>query len=208
MVFGTSSYAHLAEVIFVGDPMCSWCYGFGPQLTKLRAELKGVPFSMIMGGLRDGEIFDAAKLKNHLGYWQAVHEATGLPFDATALSQEAFNYTTEPACRAVVSVRSLDSSKEYAAYAALQKAFYAEGRDITREEVIEGVIASIGFDIMAFSKMFRSDEMKKATAADKQKARTYGVSSFPTLIVIDRQGHLSQIRGYKKYEELKALIKR
>jgi thioredoxin-related protein len=56
--------------------------------------------------------------------------------------------------------------------------------------------------------MFRSDEMKKATAADKQKARTYGVSSFPTLIVIDRQGHLSQIRGYKKYEELIALIKR
>ena len=208
MVFGTSPYAHLAEVIFVGDPMCSWCYGFGPQLTKLRTELKGVPFSMIMGGLRDGEIFDEAKLKNHLKYWQAVHDTTGLPFDATALSQKDFNYTTEPACRAVVTVRSLDSSKEYAAYAALQKAFYAEGRDITREEVIAEVIASIGFDIMAFSKMFRSDEMKKATAADKQKARTYGVSSFPTLIVIDRQGHLSQIRGYKKYEELIALIKR
>ncbi|WP_345975555.1 DsbA family protein [Sulfurimonas sp. HSL3-7] len=208
MVFGTSSYTHLAEVIFVGDPMCSWCYGFGPELFKLRAELKGVPFSMIMGGLRDGEIFDAEKLKNHLGYWQAVHDATGLPFDATALSQEAFNYTTEPACRAVVTVRALDSSKAYAAYAALQKAFYAEGRDITREEVIAEVIASIGFDIMAFSKMFRSDAMKKATAADKQKARTYGVSSFPTLIVIDKQGHLSQIRGYKKYEELIALIKR
>ncbi len=208
MVFGTSPYAHLAEVIFVGDPMCSWCYGFGPELSKLRAELKGVPFSMIMGGLRDGELFDEAKLKNHLGYWQAVHEATGLPFDATALSQKNFNYTTEPACRAVVTVRSLESSKEYLAYAALQKAFYAEGRDITREEVIEDVIASIGLDIMAFSEMFRSDEMKKAAAADKQKARTYGVSSFPTLIVIDKQGHLSQIRGYKKYEELIALIKR
>lgn len=208
MVFGTSPYAHLAEVIFVGDPMCSWCYGFGPELSKLRAELKGVPFSMIMGGLRDGELFDEAKLKNHLGYWQAVHEATGLPFDATALSQKNFNYTTEPACRAVVTVRSLESSKEYLAYAALQKAFYAEGRDITREEVIEDVIASIGLDIMAFSEMFRSDAMKKAAAADKQKARTYGVSSFPTLIVIDKQGHLSQIRGYKKYEELIALIKR
>lgn len=208
MVFGTSPYAHLAEVIFVGDPMCSWCYGFGPELSKLRAELKGVPFSMIMGGLRDGELFDEAKLKNHLGYWQAVHEATGLPFDATALSQKNFNYTTEPACRAVVTVRSLESSKEYLAYAALQKAFYAEGRDITREEVIADVIASIGLDIMAFSEMFRSDAMKKAAAADKQKARTYGVSSFPTLIVIDKQGHLSQIRGYKKYEELIALIKR
>jgi putative protein-disulfide isomerase len=208
MVFGTSPYAHLAELIFVGDPMCSWCYGFGPELTKLRQELKEVPFSMIMGGLRDGEIFDEAKLKNHLGYWQAVHDATGLPFDATALSQKEFNYTTEPACRAVVTARRMDAGKEYSAYSALQKAFYAEGRDITQEKVIAEVMASIGFDIMAFSEMFRSEAMHKAAAADKQKARTYGVSSFPTLIVIDRQGHLSQIRGYKKYEELLALIKR
>jgi putative protein-disulfide isomerase len=208
MVFGTSPYAHLAELIFVGDPMCSWCYGFGPELTKLRQELKEVPFSMIMGGLRDGEIFDEAKLKNHLGYWQAVHDATGVPFDATALSQKEFNYTTEPACRAVVTARRMDAGKEYSAYSALQKAFYAEGRDITQEKVIAEVMASIGFDIMAFSEMFRSEAMHKAAAADKQKARTYGVSSFPTLIVIDRQGHLSQIRGYKKYEELLALIKR
>ena len=83
MFFAATPYAHISEVIFVGDPMCSWCYGFGPELGRLREELKGVPFSMIMGGLRDGEIFDEAKLKNHLGYWQAVHEATGLPFDDT-----------------------------------------------------------------------------------------------------------------------------
>jgi len=178
MVFDTSQYGHIAELIFVGDPMCSWCYGFSPELTKLREELKGVPFSMIMGGLRDGEIFDEAKLKNHLGYWQAVHEATGLPFDATALSQKGFNYTTEPACRAVVTVRAMDSSKAYSMYTALQKAFYAEGRDITQEKEIAGVAASTGLDIIAFLEM------------------------------IDRQGHLSQIRGYKKYEELLALIKR
>lgn len=208
MVFGPSRYGHIAELIFVGDPMCSWCYGFSPELTKLREELKDVPFSMIMGGLRDGEVFDEAKLKNHLGYWQAVHEATGLPFDAGALSQKEFNYTTEPACRAVVTVRAMDGSKAYSAYTALQKAFYAEGRDITQERVIAEVIASIGLDIMAFLEMFRSDAMHKAAAADKQKARTYGVSSFPTLIMIDKQGHLSQIRGYKKYEELLALVKR
>ncbi len=208
MFFAATPYAHLSEVIFVGDPMCSWCYGFGPELTKLREELKGVPFSMIMGGLRDGEIFDEAKLKNHLGYWQAVHEATGLPFDATALSQEGFNYTTEPACRAVVTVRSLDKSKEYAMYSALQKAFYAEGSDVTQEDVLVEVAESVGVDKILFVEQFQSEGMYKAAQADKQKARTYGVSSFPTLITIDKQGHMSQIRGYKKYEELVALMKR
>lgn len=208
MFFAATPYAHLSEVIFVGDPMCSWCYGFGPELTKLREELKGVPFSMIMGGLRDGEIFDEAKLKNHLGYWQAVHEATGLPFDATALSQEGFNYTTEPACRAVVTVRSLDKSKEYAMYSALQKAFYAEGSDVTQEDVLVEVAESVGVDKTLFAEKLQSEGMYKAAQADKQKARTFGVSSFPTLIIIDKQGHMSQIRGYKKYEELVALMKR
>ncbi len=208
MLFGVTPYGGLSEVIFVGDPMCSWCYGFGPELAKLREELNAIPFSMIMGGLRDGELFDEAKLKNHLGYWQAVHEATGLPFDSTALSQEKFNYTTEPACRAIVTVRNMHRTKEYNAYAALQKAFYAEGRDITQEHVIEEIIASIGVDRAAFMELFQSPAMVKAAAADKQKARTYGVSSFPTLIIIDKQGHMSQIRGYKKFEELKTLIER
>lgn len=208
MFFAANPYVHISEVVFVGDPMCSWCYGFGPELSKLRDELKGVPFNMIMGGLRDGEIFDEAKLKNHLGYWKSVHEATGLPFDATALSQKEFNYTTEPACRAVITVRALDAKKEYNAYAVLQKAFYAEGRDITQDDVIAEVVTSIGIDKTVFLELFRSEKMVRAAAADKQKARTYGVSSFPTLIIIDKQGHMSQIRGYKKFEELTALIKR
>jgi len=208
MVFASTPYSHLSEVIFVADPMCSWCYGFSPELGKLRRELEGVPFSMIMGGLRDGDIFDEAKLRNHLGYWQAVHEATGLPFDDTAISQKNFNYTTEPACRAVVTVRTMAPAKEYPAYEALQQAFYAQGKDITRAAIIAEVIASVGIDRSAFLEKFHSEAMKRATAADKQKARTYGVNSFPTLITIDRQGHLSQIRGYKKYEELSALIRR
>ena len=208
MFFEATPYTHISEVIFVGDPMCSWCYGFGPELSRLRDELKGVPFSMIMGGLRDGEIFDEAKLKNHLGYWQAVHEMTGLPFDDTALSQEGFNYTTEPACRAVIAIRAIDKRKEYETYSALQKAFYAEGRDITKEEVLAEVVASVGVDKIVFMEQFQSDAIQKATAADKQKARTYGVSSFPTLIIIDKQGHMSQIRGFKKHEELIALMKR
>jgi len=208
MFFTTSAYAHLSEVIFVADPMCSWCYGFNPEFQKLREELKGVPLNMIMGGLRDGDMFDAAKRKNHLGYWQAVHEATGLPFDDTALSKEGFNYTTELACRAIITVRTIDKTKEYAVYSALQHAFYAEGKDITQEDVITDIVTSIGIDSVLFLEGFRSEVMKKATLNDKQKARTYGVSSFPTLIIIDKQGHMSQVRGYKKYEEIKTLIKR
>jgi len=208
MQFATNPYAHLSEIIFVGDPMCSWCYGFGSELSKLRETLKDIPFEMIMGGLRDGDIFDAEKLQNHLGHWDAVYKATGLPFNATALSQEGFNYTTEPACRAVVTMKKLDNNLAYPLYNALQQAFYAQGQDITQTAVIAKVAESIGVGKTLFLQHFENEAMIKATHAQKQKAQTYGVSSFPTLIIIDKQGHMSQIRGYKKYEALIALLKK
>ena len=208
MLFSTTPYDHIAEIIFVGDPMCSWCYGFAPELSKLRNTLEAVPFTMLMGGLRDGDLFDDTKLQKHLGYWDAVARETDLPFDATALSQPGFNYTTEPACRAVVSMKQIDSSKVYPLYSALQQAFYAEGRDITRVEVIEDVVSSLDVDLTVFRTMFESAVGVKATVTEKQRAQTYGVSSFPTLIIIDKQGHMSQIRGYKKYEALITLIKK
>ena len=207
MFFSATPYSHIAEVIFVGDPMCSWCYGFSPELKKLRETLKGVPFELLMGGLRDGDIFTPEKLKNHLGYWEAVHQTTGLPFDATALSQEGFNYTTEPACRAVVTMKTIDEALAYPFYIALQNAFYAEGKDVTQSTVIAQVAESLGVDKALFLQHFESEAMHRANQAQKQRAQTYGVSSFPTLIIIDKEGHMSQIRGYKPYDALIALIK-
>jgi len=208
MTFTSSPYTHLSELIFVGDPMCSWCYGFNPELKRVRSELQDIPFSMIMGGLRDGDRFTEEKLKNHLGYWEAVHTVTGLPFNDAAIAQKNFNYTTEPACRAVITAEILSPEQSYALYTALQQAFYAQGRDITQTAVILDIAERLGFERTAFLQHFESQDTIKATRADKQKAKTYGVSSFPTLIVIDKEGHMSQIRGYKKHEELLALLKR
>ena len=42
------------EVIYVGDPMCSWCWGISPALYQLEqaARANGIPYRIVMGGLR------------------------------------------------------------------------------------------------------------------------------------------------------------
>jgi len=40
------------SIIYIGDPMCSWCYGFGPEISKIKAEFPEVDFQIVMGGLR------------------------------------------------------------------------------------------------------------------------------------------------------------
>ena len=45
----------ILHLIYVMDPMCSWCYGFAPVIKRLVAEQEGtLQFKLVMGGLRPG----------------------------------------------------------------------------------------------------------------------------------------------------------
>jgi putative protein-disulfide isomerase len=203
----TGASSAIRRVIYVADPMCSWCWGFAPEIEKLREILDNeTSFSMLMGGLRDGAEWNE-KMKEFLrSHWKAVHLRTGQPFSDVLLQQGRFDYNTEPSCRACVAMRMMDEALEYDAFKALQRAFYEEGRDITDDAVILSVIRGIGIDAAAFEKIFHSEEAAEATRSDRRKAFTYGANAFPSLVVIDREGHLSLIRGYRRFEELKAML--
>ncbi|MFQ5523922.1 MAG: DsbA family protein, partial [Acidimicrobiia bacterium] len=41
----------ITKLIYVGDPMCSWCWGFAPEIEDLADEY---PVEVVVGGLRPG----------------------------------------------------------------------------------------------------------------------------------------------------------
>jgi putative protein-disulfide isomerase len=90
------------EMIYIADPMCSWCYGFHPAISafaeRFAAEL---PLRLMMGGLRAGnrEAMGAADKDYVRQAWARVGAATGQPFDMSFFAREDFTYDTEPACR-------------------------------------------------------------------------------------------------------------
>lgn len=197
----------LEEIIYVGDPMCSWCWGFAPELRKLRKRLRGrVRFSLCMGNLRNGHRWDDAFKAYLRNQWREVDSRTGQPFGSDLPEREAFDYTTEPACRAVCTARAIDPEQAFELLEALQRAFYAEGRDITEEGTLRKIAEQSGFNGEDFVTLFRSDSMREQVVADRYKARAYGASSFPSLVVIDREGHLSVLRGYRTFGELERLL--
>lgn len=198
---------NLKEIIYVGDPMCSWCWGFAPELEQLRHRLAGkVRFSLCMGNLRNGQEWNSdfkGFLRHH---WNDVAERTGQPFDFSLLEREQFDYTTEPACRAVCTGRTIDETKTFALFERLQRAFYTEGRDITDGTTLCELAEASGYDYATFSRQFDSDAMREQVVSDRYKSRAYGASGFPSLVLIDDEGHLSVIKGYRTCEELLKLI--
>ena len=178
------------NLIYVGDPMCSWCYGFAKPMDELLADpLDAAPLqlALIMGGLRPftTEPMAAGKADEIFGHWHHVAEASGQPFAQapnTALHRPGFVYDTEPASRATVTVRSHWPGHVWRYFKAVQQAFYAEAKDVTRPEVLADVAEQLGLSRVSFAKAFASREMRELTAADFAQAQAWGIRGFPTLV--------------------------
>ncbi len=52
------------HLLYIADPLCSWCYGFGPELSKLLARHPGARLDLVMGGLRLAEIERLARQRS------------------------------------------------------------------------------------------------------------------------------------------------
>jgi putative protein-disulfide isomerase len=192
------------NLLYIADPMCSWCYGFAKTIDALLAEpgeAAPLQLALMMGGLRPytTEPITPERAEEIFGHWAHVHEASGQPFAAaphTALHEPGFVYDTEPASRAVVTVRMLWPQHGWKYLHAVQKAFYAEGRNVTKPEVLADVAEALGLPRAAFAMGYASEQMRAAVRADFDQAQAWGIRGFPALIL--DQGERLQLvcQGY------------
>ncbi len=201
------------SLVYVGDPMCSWCYGFGVPLQQLLEQLPGVPLAVVLGGLRayNQEVMpDALKSTLH-HHWREVTKRSGKPFGTGQFDHEGYIYDTEPACRAVVTIRTHAAEYTLAMYHAVQHAFYAEGRDITQTSVLADVwqelldskiLVDVDFSRDAFTEAFESDRIKTQTRNDFAMVQQWGIRGFPALIAVVNGEAQLVANGYMEADEM------
>ena len=198
------------NLIYIGDPMCSWCYGFGVPLGKLLARFPGLQMQLVLGGLRayNTQVMDAALKAKLRGAWAGVARRSGQPFSEALFEREDFIYDTEPACRAVVTVREHAPHLALAMYHGIQQAFYADGRDTTKAAVLGEIWDEVHgrtketWGHINFLRDFDSEAMRQLTREDFEQAQRWGVRGFPTLLAVT--GGQAQIltNGYAEAEVL------
>jgi putative protein-disulfide isomerase len=197
------------HIIYVMDPMCSWCYGFAPELHRLKTEQEGkLNFKLVLGGLRPGttEPMDEQMKETIKLHWQEVEKATGQPFDFSFFERDSFVYDTEPACRAVVTMRYLQPEKELEMAGEIQTAFYARNNDVTKGEVLAEIAFKLGVEEEAFLEKFNSDEMIEKTKQDFLIAHHLQANAFPCVYLLNGHHVYLLSRGYRLYDALKARL--
>ncbi|MCE2595080.1 DsbA family protein [Motilimonas cestriensis] len=187
------------KIIYIADPMCSWCFGFSAQLQQLKQQLPQYPFELVMGGLRTGE--DAQPLDASLAdmlshHWQKVEQLTGQKINPEILNRvDQFIYDTEPACRAVTLLGEASPAHQFDYLLAVQTAFYQDNKDITQAKVL-AELASPWLEQDFFLELFNSPAMIEATQQDFELSRQWQVFSYPTLVYSTEDRMILLAQGY------------
>ena len=198
------------KLIYVGDPMCSWCYGIAPEWDKIKNDYKEkLDIAYLMGGLRPYYNKPISELKDFLSdHWKHVNEASNQPFTYDILDRTDINYDTEPPSRAVVAVRAINPHKVGQFFKATQMLFYLDNGNMNLSNTYHKVLSDLDIDIDRFDNLFESDEIKNATRSEFNQAKLLGVRSFPTVLLQIGEEHYIVTQGYRTCEQMSQSIEK
>ncbi|MFT6857085.1 MAG: putative protein-disulfide isomerase [Cyclobacteriaceae bacterium] len=196
------------KIIYVGDPMCSWCYGISKHLILLKNHFSNIEFNIVVGGLRPGggDIWDEQFKIFIQHHWKEVNEKSGQLFGNKLFDKKSFNYDTEPSCRAVVASRPWTKHNELAFFEAVSSHFYLDNEDPSEISFYKPICDLFEIPFDDFIKTFESEETKYITAQEFQLNRQWGVKGYPT-VLFKYEKELFQINnGYTEFDQMRTTI--
>ena len=192
-------------LIYITNPMCSWCYGFTAVVRRLKALWRGrLKVQVLFGDLHAYANTPLSHVqKDDLAIsWHQVQERTYLPFDYRFFKEHDFIYNTEPACRALLCVRLLRPVLTLEVLRAMHSAFYADGLDIRKTQVLASIVKLFGISENLFLTLFESEEIMQQMDDEFTYVHDIGGDVFPSSFLVTNHGIEQISRGYIDLHEL------
>ncbi len=171
----------------VHDPMCSWCWGFKPVWSEVRAGLDdSVTVQYLLGGLApDSDEPMPSDMQNMLqGTWQRIQKTIpGTQFNFDFWTNNTPRRSTWPSCRAVIAVRRQNKALETTMIQAIQKAYYLEARNPSDHDVLADIAEQVGCDRSTFVNDLNSESVQQEFVSERAFAARIGAQGFPSLFL-------------------------
>lgn len=175
------------KLLYIMDPMCAWCYAFGPELEEFLQKHPTLQIEYIMGGLApdNDTAMDEDMKKTISSYWVEIEKRTRVTFNHDFWKLNTPYRSTYPACRAVISAEILKAKSSSQMVKAIQSAYYKEAKNPSLKETLVECAISIGLDEVEFLKVFNSYETEKKFQEHLDITYQLQVRGFPALFYID-----------------------
>lgn len=188
------------KMYYIWDALCGWCYGFGAILTPFLANHPEIEVEIISGGLFINERSMPIRNFGHIPTAnERISEMFGVRFGENyqkmlEKGDEVLN-SYHAAKGFSILKEKLPQNKQILLAKVLQEAFYIEGKSLSAVETYKEIVEK--FDI---SSEEINNKLKEALAKsyaehqDFKKAITFGVQSYPTLI-LEHHGKYYDLKG-------------
>jgi len=196
------------EIIYLFDPLCGWCYGFGPHMNEFAQHHPQFKYTVLSGGMVTGErVGPLAQIAPYIREGvKRVEELSGVKFGEAFLADlngagKTHMDSTPPSKAFVILKESLPEKAVELAHA-VQAAFYRDGLDFNDAASYATVCDSFGIDFQAFTQKFNSMEYQLATKDEFNEAARYGVSGYPTVVARFGTQYFMLGHGFTKATQL------
>lgn len=175
-------------LIYVHDPMCSWCWAFAPVWAELKQQLpKDLPIKTLLGGLAPDS--NEPMSQDMQGYlrdtWRRIEQSVpGTEFNHDFWTKCQPRRSTWPACRAVCAAETMEAGSGQRMSRAIQEAYYTQAKNPSDVETLVGLAAGLGLDGEAFAALIDSEGNRAEHARQMAEAQAMGVNSYPSLVIV------------------------
>lgn len=172
-------------IYYTHDPMCSWCYAFGPVWEQLQSQLPAsIKVERLLGGLApDNSSPMEEEMRLRLEEtWQRIEQSVpGTRFNFNFWRSCTPYRSTYPSCRAVIAATQQGIEHDEAMSKAIQRAYYQQARNPSEVDTLVEVAVEIGLDRERFVQDIASEQTERELQRQLAFAHSIGANSYPSL---------------------------
>jgi len=182
------------KLIYIYDPMCSWCWGYRPTWLTLQQAIKeqlpSIEVNYLLGGLApDSDLPMPADMQHFLQQtWKKIENQLGTKFNFDFWQDCQPRRSTYPACRACLIAREYGLEKEM--YFAIQEAYYLQAKNPSDDSTLIAVAGGLGIDEALFSEQLKAVTTQQNLLKEIELAHSLPIRGFPSLVLnIDEESY-------------------
>lgn len=194
-------------LVYIMDPMCSWCWAFKPVLASIRQTFPELAYYTLAGGLApdSDEPMPEAQQSQISAIWRKIEAQVGTRFNHDFWQACQPRRSTYPSCRALLLARK--EHKEDAMISAIQQAYYLDAKNPSDSDTLVACAIKIGMDGDRFVEELNNEETCTELEQELSFNHRLGVRSFPTLVLKNGDQWLEIGLDYKNADAMISQIR-
>lgn len=196
------------EILYIFDPLCGWCYGFGQVVSQIeKAYSEKANFTIISGGMvRADRAEPIGKMADYiLSAIPRLEQLTGVKMGEAyikLLKEGTSVFSSEKPSQALEAYRKIKNENIIDFAHSMQKKLFYEGKSLEVDSTYIEMAKEYSIDPVQFISTLNEIATRSAMLDGFKFVSQLGVSGFPAVIGKKNEQYYLLANGYTSFEQI------